>query len=170
MSAGRVPKFDAEALRRELTYDPVTGVFTRLISRSNTVAVGEAAGSVDDMGYVRINLLGGRYRAHQLAWLYMTGEWPQTDIDHINGRRDCNQWVNLRAVSRTVNLQNRRAANPLNKTSGLLGASWSEQAQKWWSYIRVDGKTRHLGLYSTAEEAHSAYLVAKRALHEGCTI
>lgn len=31
-------------------------------------------------------------------------------------------------------------------------------------------KRTYLGLFDTAEEAHEAYLQAKRRMHEGCTI
>jgi hypothetical protein len=49
---------------------------------------------------------------------------------------------------------------PRKNTSGYLGASWHKDASKWGAYIRRDGKRRYLGLFSTAEEAHAAYLKA----------
>lgn len=161
---------NADCVRKLLNYDPSSGDFTRRVSLSPKTPAGSLAGSIDDMGYVRIGVNGKRYRAHQLAWLYMTGEWPDEDVDHINGFRSDNRWENLRSVSRKVNLQNRRANNPANKTSGLLGASWSRQANRWTSCIRINGKTRYLGLYDTAEEAHAAYVDAKRKFHEGCVL
>ena len=157
----------AARLRELLRYDHRSGVFVRVVALSPKVNVGDAAGSVDDMGYVRIVVDGTRYRGHQLAWLYMTGEWPSNDVDHINGVRADNRWSNLRDVERSVNLQNRRRCNPGNKSSGLLGATWSKHAKKWVSFIRVDGTVRNLGYFHTADEAHAAYVAAKRQFHKG---
>ena len=76
--------------------------------------------------------------------------------------------VNLRDVSRTVNMQNRRSANKRSK-SGSLGASFSK-GHGWAARIRVNGKNMHIGYYQSAEIAHHAYVAAKRKLHEGCEI
>jgi hypothetical protein len=160
----------ADRVRELVSYNAETGVFTRLVALSPKVKVGDVAGSKDDMGYIRITLDGCRVRAHQLAWVWMTGEWPTLDIDHIDGERSNNRWHNLRHVSRSVNLQNRRAANPVNRSSGLIGASWSKAAKKWWAHIRVNGSVRYLGLFETAEAAHAAYVSAKRVLHHGNTL
>lgn len=35
--------------------------------------------------------------------------------------------------------------------------------KKFKSVIKIDGKLKHLGYYSTPEEAHAAYLQAKTA-------
>ncbi|MDD3965317.1 MAG: HNH endonuclease signature motif containing protein [Candidatus Moranbacteria bacterium] len=164
------PKLTQQRLKELLHYDPETGHFTRVFASSNTVKVGDKAGSLDDLGYIRINVGGFRLRAHQLAVLYQTGSLPLLDVDHIDGDRSNNRWDNLREVSRSVNLQNRREENPLNHTSGFLGVSWSKVAKKWWVHLRVDGKGRHVGLFTSVDEARAAYLKAKRELHEGCTI
>ena len=107
--------------------------------------------------------------AHRMAWLYMTGELPTADIDHINGIRNDNRFSNLRNVSRTVNLQNRRNAGANNKSTRIIGA-YPSYANKFTSRIRVHGKDQYLGTFDTAQQAHAAYLSAKRRLHEGCTI
>jgi hypothetical protein len=67
-------------LREVLHYDPITGIFTWLVSLSNHV--GKVAGSLDGTGRVRIRVDGREYGAHRLAWLYMTGNWPVNEIDH----------------------------------------------------------------------------------------
>lgn len=159
----------AERLRELVEYDPKTGVFVRRVVLSNVVKVGDVAGSKSvKTGHYFIWVEGKRYGAHRLAWLYMTGTWPKKNIDHINGDGSDNRWCNLRDVAQSVNLQNIRSANKRN-TSGLLGAH-DHGDGKYTSQIQVDGKRRYLGIFSTAAEAHKAYVTAKRVLHVGCTI
>ncbi len=66
-----------------------------------------------------------------------------------------------------LNCENLRKARKDSRT-GLLGASWA--GYSFVATIQVRGKKKHLGSFATAEEAHAAYLEAKRKLHEGCTI
>lgn len=158
----------AQRLRELLNYDPETGALTNAVSRIHCPA-GALAGSKRKNGYIEVSLLGGRYYAHRLAWLHVHGEWPQNSVDHINGVRDDNRIANLRDVQHRVNLQNRRSA-PSNSMSGVLGAKWIPRKRLWSSRIKVGGATKSLGYYKTADEAHQAFLSAKRRLHEGCTI
>ena len=101
--------------------------------------------------------------------LWITGAWPEHDVDHINGVRNDNRWSNLREVTRTVNIQNQRIAQTRN-VAGLLGVSFEKARNKYKAGIVAGGKYHNLGRFNTAEEAHAAYLKAKRELHEGCTI
>lgn len=152
-------------LKGLLHYDPDTGAFTAKTARGR-VRAGDVVGWIVD-GYRRVGVNRRQYQAHRLAFLYMTGELPTLDVDHINGDRADNRWCNLREVSRTVNMENLRAAHA-DSGSGLLGAF--RAGNRWCSKIRVAGNTRHLGSFATAQEAHCAYLAAKRELHAGCTI
>lgn len=157
----------AERLRELLNYDPETGEFERRMSVSNRAQAGAKAGCRDRGGYLLVRLDKRLFKAHRLAWLYVHGEWPKGDIDHINGVTSDNRISNLRDVTRRVNLQNKRVGAG---RSGLIGAHWFEHGQCWQSSIRADGKNIALGLFNTAEEAHAAYVAAKRKLHEGCTL
>lgn len=161
------PLGQAELLR-VLHYDPMTGLFTWLVRLSQRAKVGDVAGRFRrDTGYRSIRLDGREYYAHRLAWLYMTGEWPADEIDHINGSRSDNRWANLRAADRSLNQQNERIARSTSVT-GLLGAH--RRHGTFRASIVVDGRKKELGAFGTAEEAHAAYVKAKRALHPGCTI
>ena len=151
-----------------LSYDPQTGVFRWIVGRPGT-RCDAVAGSRKVSGYLSIGFRGKEYLAHRLAWWFATGAWPLGQIDHINGDRSDNRICNLRDVSPQVNLQNRRHAQK-NTKSGLLGATWHSRNKAFEAVIRVDGKRRFLGLFKTAEEAHTAYIEAKRQLHSGCTI
>ena len=153
-------------MKELLHYDPETGVFVWREWRGGTAFAGTEAGRLA-RGYVGISVDKRRYPAHRLAWLYVTGEWPPQEIDHINGHRADNRWSNLRLADRSVNNQNRRAAHCHSKT-GVLGVTM--EAGRYRAAITVGGKTRHIGSYSSADLAHAAYLSAKRELHPGCTL
>tara|TARA_R110000803_G_scaffold48570_4_gene100987 strand:+ start:183 stop:677 length:495 start_codon:yes stop_codon:yes gene_type:complete len=119
-----------ETLKKYLNYDPETGVFAWKVPTSNRVSVGSIAGtSHSPGGYVSIGLFGKLYKAHRLAMLYVHGESPKNDTDHINGIKNDNRINNLRAVTRTENLKN-KALNK-NNTSGTVGVFWNKKQQAW---------------------------------------
>lgn len=78
-------------LKNKLTYNPETGLF----GRKNKIA-----GSLRPNGYIQIGINKKLFRAHRLAFLYMTGEWPKSDVDHIDMDRKNNKWANLREADR----------------------------------------------------------------------
>lgn len=157
----------AERLREALHYDPETGRFIWRFRRNQYVDVGSVAGSDNGNGHIQIRLDGGMYLAHRLAWLYMTGSFPEQEIDHRDGQRDNNAWVNLREVTHRENMQNQRRARSDNHV-GLLGVG--RMGSKYRARINLDGKVKALGVFNTPEEAHAAYLSAKRIAHPGCTL
>lgn len=158
---------NADELRRLLHYDPDSGVFTWKLTRGRANA-GDKAGYLRAIGYVVIRFGGRHEYAHRLAWVWMTGEQPPKEIDHINGNRGDNRWTNLRASSPSHNMQNVRKAWSHNKSTGLLGAY--RNGRRFRAVIRANGRNLFIGAFDTADEAHAAYLKAKRELHEGCTI
>lgn len=146
------PRKNIEKLREILNYDPDTGVFTWITSNSQRRA-GEAAEWITSQGYSHIMINGKTYKAHRLAWLYMTGRWPPDQIDHI---KHDNWWFNLREASRSPNAQN--ALPPASNTSGVKGVTWRNG--KWEVGIRVRGKRYHVGHFDTLEAASAAYAAA----------
>lgn len=147
-----------------LTYDPNTGIFTWNVSRNWKVKAGDVAGGINSDGYRIVKLLGVGYMAHVLAWLVMTGSYPKTELDHKNGGKDDNSWHNLRLASRKENMQNFSEARK-NNGSGLLGVSWYKKYGKWIAQIQADGKKKNLGYFDDKNEAHFAYMEAKKQLH-----
>ena len=152
-----------EQLKELLHYDPETGIFTwrkrdRKYFKSNHYFniwndqfSGKKTGSMNGGGYLRTSVLGRRYKTHRLAFLYMTGEFPPDHTDHINGIRDDNRWVNLRAVSHAENGKNQRLKS--NNNSGFNGVFWREDTRKWRVFISVNGKRKHLGQFIDKFEA-----------------
>lgn len=157
-------------LKERLRYDPDTGIFVRVNSVRPCATsrwIGRKAGTITTNGYVMIRIGPETIQAHRLVWLYMTGSFPQKDIDHVNGIRTDNRWINLRNVTRQVNLQNQRKASK-NNLCGFLGVS--PKRKKFTARIMVDRKVIRLGVFDTPELAYEAYVVAKRRLHVGGTL
>lgn len=160
-------RISLEHLKQFLHYDPLTGLFTRLVQAGNQ-PVGAVVGTKRSNGYIQIQIDGVNYRAHRLAWFYVNGEWPEHDVDHRNTVRDDNHYDNLRPATRKVNLQNQRKAQAHNKV-GLLGVR-KHRGGKFTAQIKVDEKAIHLGTFNDPMQAHLAYVDAKREKHEGCTL
>jgi hypothetical protein len=150
----------AEIVSSLIDYSPETGEFKRIKKTSNSVKIGGKAGSISNYGYLRISIGGKLYMAHRLAWLLMTGNWPEDQIDHINGIRDDNRWINLRKATNQENGKN-QCIRSTNK-SGITGVTWIEATQKWRAQITVDGKAIHLGVFPKIEDAATARKVAER--------
>jgi hypothetical protein len=94
-------------LKEMVTYDPLTGHFTWLVDRGTNKLKGKRCGNIECDGYVSCCFNRKRYKAHRLAYLYMTGDWPKLEIDHINRNRQDNRWENLREATRSENASNR---------------------------------------------------------------
>ena len=154
-----------EVVEQLLAYDPETGEFRWKVSRG-TASAGRRAGCNNGRGYTHIRLLRKNRYAHRLAFLLMTGRLPLEQIDHKDGDRANNRWENLRVVTATENQQNRKQAQR-NNASGFLGVTACTNSKKnpWAARIIVGYKKLHLGVFLTPEEAHAAYLAAKRELH-----
>lgn len=164
----KTPRFTLDELRASIAYDPDTGVFTRKVGYGRSKA-GTVLGTKASTGYLTICFKGQIFTAHRLAWFYVHGVMPSSPVDHINGNRTDNRIENLRSGSFASNNQNRLKPQR-NNTSGFLGVGWNKQNKRWKAQITVDNQTKHLGHYDTPEEAHEAYLAAKRKYHKGCTI
>lgn len=151
----------AERVREVLSYDPLTGVFLWRVSPSNNTPAGSVAGA-DCEGYRIIRVEGGRYKAHRLAWLYVTGEWPPCQVDHEDTDRSNNRWGNIRLATTSQNKANmgKRADNK----SGYKGVRWYSQTKKWNAQIKCQGKTKNLGYFTDPEMAHAAYCEAASRL------
>lgn len=159
-----------DRLRALLALDETVGVFRWRLDRTIKTRAGDVAGAVASSGRHLIKVDAFTYMRANLVWLHVTGAWPRHEIDHINGVRNDDRFVNLRDVDRTTNQQNMRAAFRSNKSTGLLGVSTEGRPGKFFARIRANGKSIRLGCYATAEEAHQVYVDAKRRLHQGCTL
>ncbi|RJP45482.1 HNH endonuclease [Candidatus Parcubacteria bacterium] len=160
---GRGEALSAERLREALHYDFDTGTWTWISAPHSRVPIGSRAGSLDSKGYLRIGIDGREYRSHRLAWLYMTGEWPPHEIDHINLDKLDNRWRNLRLATGSQNQANKSLYS--NNRSGAKGVGWHRRSRKWRAFIQKNGFQIHLGCFSAFEDARRAYEAAAEQLH-----
>ena len=152
-------------IKQRLRYEPDTGLWfwqgTTKTGRRRSGTV--RAGSLRGDGYYDIRLDELLYRAHILAWIYMTGEPPESDIDHEDRDRGNNRWGNLRLATDAENQANRPAQ--ANNTSGYKGVTWHKMSGKWWARANVGGKQHSFGLFHDVHEAGLAASQGRRKLH-----
>lgn len=153
-----------ELLKKFLDYNPDTGIFTWKARYITNIKVGSIAGGVQgtlpDKGYRVITLLGTNYSAHRLAWLYVYGNFPDKQIDHINHNRDDNRIANLREVSNHTNMKNK--SKYTTNTTGYSGVE--QHGNNWKARIGVNGTKVLLGVFRTIEEAIAARKAAEKLL------
>ncbi|NZD50570.1 HNH endonuclease [Rhizobium leguminosarum] len=143
-----------ERLLSLLRYDPVAGVFIWRVRVSN-ISAGTIAGTPKAKGYRGIRIDGISYYEHRLAVFYMTGEWPENDVDHRNLIRSDNRYANLRPATVSQNKMNRRAQS--NNLLGVKGVSYDRRFDWYQARIKTNGRQRTIGVYGTLEEAAAAY-------------
>lgn len=153
----------AERLRQALDYSPETGFFCWRERLSCRIRIGDVAGCIASDGYVRIRIDGVSYLGHRLAWLYVQGQWPAEQIDHVNGIKSDNRLRNLRPCSCIENAHN--APCHADNGVGLKGVTIERRTGRFFARICVNRRTIHLGTFSTTKEAAQAYDTAARHLH-----
>lgn len=163
-----------DLIKEQLQYCPRTGNFTWIHRPShhfrseidcrawNAKMAGKRAGTIGPRGYVVINIKPKRQYAHRLAWLYVYGELPSSEIDHINGVRSDNRIENLRSVTSRENRRNQRIRS--DNTSGVPGVTWLKGYNVWRATIGVSGRTVPLGRFPRLIDAVAARKEAERAL------
>lgn len=106
------PVLTYSALKQAVDYEPETGFFRwRQIINGQAGRIvsmpGERAGHKHKRsGYWRLIFDGKYYFAHRLAWLWMTGKWPEMILDHTDRDKANNRWKNLREVDPRENAIN----------------------------------------------------------------
>lgn len=165
MSSTNSRELTQAILKEYLHYCPITGNFTRLKlhNKPGGLKIGDLAGSNNGRGYLKINLLGSRYYAHRLAFLYMEGEIPEL-IDHINRDKSDNSWANLRKATKEQNLYNR----PVDKrnTTGVKNVRWSTRYSAYEVTFTVNRKSVFLGRYKDLEVASKIAKEFRQAIHK----
>lgn len=141
-------------------YNPESGHITWLINAAKNVRAGSIAGYIhnDHRNQYRVVTYKRKLmKAHRLAWFLHYGEWPDGQIDHINGNGLDNRICNLRIVDTQGNQKNRVVA--VNSTSGFTGVVKDKRTGNWNARIKINGKESRLGAYKT----HYAACYARHA-------
>ena len=143
-------------LLREL-FDYKDGQLIRRVSTIRT-KVGDEIGCIcNRTGYIVVGVNDKTYLAHRIIWIWHNGHIQNgLEVDHINRKRDDNNIDNLRLVTHQENAFNTAAK----------GYGWNNNAKKWHSGIKVNGKRKHLGYFDNEIDARNAYLNAKKELHQ----
>tara|TARA_R110000803_G_scaffold41025_1_gene88404 strand:- start:189 stop:677 length:489 start_codon:yes stop_codon:yes gene_type:complete len=96
------------------------------------------------------------YWLHNREWDIFDSSIKNNSIDHIDGDKLNNNIGNLRVVTNQENHFNQTRAK---------GYSWFKRDKKWKSEIMLNGKHKHLGYFDNEEDAHNAYIEAKKKYH-----
>lgn len=162
-------------LRELLDHDPDTGVLTwkvrplhyfdseaRRRAWNDQWAGKRALNTPDTKGYLRGPVRNVKTLAHRVCFAIHHGRWPVGEVDHINGDPADNRIINLREVTHTENMRN----TPLlkNSSTGCVGVSRYRRNGRWRAHIKVGGKQRHLGCFSSKAEAIAARRAAQADL------
>jgi hypothetical protein len=159
---------DCQLAKALFNYDPESGELTWRVD-TNATPKGEHVGTITRhkvesyTSYINVQVLGQMYKAHRIAWLMQTGDWPKGYIDHIDGNGLNNRWSNLREATPSQNNYNQKVRS--DSTSGFKGVSYDKKRDLWYVYIDVDKKRKHLGRYETKDEAVAARLAAEKVHH-----
>jgi hypothetical protein len=156
-----------DLLRSALHYDPLTGLLTWRVrvdapNRTNSRFAGRTIRTQNGSGYIYVCFRRTRMGAHRVAWAIYHGAWPDREIDHINGIKADNRIANLRLATSSQN----KAARPVqrNNVAGIKGVRL-RSGGRWQAIIRQGGRQIHLGMFDTAQEAATAYIVAAERLY-----
>lgn len=108
-------------------------------------------------GYVKVYLNGLNkwMMAHRFVFYVANGYVPDL-IDHIDRDKTNNSIYNLREGNKSVNAKNR----------DCKGYTFVKSRNKWKSQIGIgDRKNVFIGYFDTEQEAHQAYIDAKKTYH-----
>lgn len=133
-----------EHVKERYSYNSETG---EIFSKINKRVVGCETGG----GYLCLNINQKMYKAHRIAWLLHYENWPENEIDHIDGNPSNNIISNLRSAQHFENCKNRKLNK--NNKSGHKGVSWSKKRQKWRVDICIDKKWKIIGFFENIEDA-----------------
>ena len=158
---------DPQYLRSILNYDPESGIvwhqsrpirpdFARIDKIWNArYATKSNRPRHKDGAYIHLRIDGQIYRAHRVAWVLFYGDWPARMIDHANGLRHDNRIANLRLVDFSKNTINSKTRS--DNASGCKGVDYMPKKGMWRARINIGGKPIFLGLFGSADQAHTAY-------------
>lgn len=110
-------------------------------------------------GYVNCKEGGRTIPLHR----FLLGEPKGLVVDHINHNTLDNRKINLRAIPKQGNDQNRSGAQRNNK-SGFRNVYWSRDKNKWHVSVGIDRKKKHIGYFDDIEEAKKAATEARSKL------
>ena len=140
-----------DGINESLRYCADSGKVFWVKSSGPCARIGFEAGYLNPDGYRRVTFNGRMFMTHRVVWLLIHNEWPDGEIDHIDGNRANNRIENLRVVTQSQNLRNKKSKK--GSTSGNNGVHFDARCKKWRVQIRMNGTVHHLGLFESKESA-----------------
>ena len=122
----------------------------------------DIAGSEIGRGYRQIKYKGKRYLAHRVIFFFAYGYLPN-QVDHKDGNTKNNIPSNLRSVSHSQNMINRKHQS--NNKSGFKGVDWMPRQKQWRAQINKDGKKIYLGMRKNISDAVKLRVDAEEVYH-----
>lgn len=170
---------DPKLLRDLIKYEPETGHLIwkprkpAMFNCKTRSAVSVAAGwnsrcagtritAMSNSGYVKVSIMGEKYLAHRIVWAIQTGEADGFEIDHINGDRTDNRWLNLRKATHAENMRNKAVRS--DSSTGVTGVHYSKRDNLYSAEIHSDGRKHRLGSFKGLDDAVAARKAAERKL------
>ena len=90
----------------------------------------------------------------RMHWILVGKHYDHADRNPLNNRR-----YNLRKATFIENSQNQ--SKSILNTSGFIGVHWMVAKSKWVSYITINKKRKHLGLFANKQDAIRTRLQAE---------
>ena len=145
-------------------FDYKDGVLYWKVSTTNSITVGQVAGTAtNDAGYKIVGIGGKTYRAHRIIFLYHHGYIPNK-IDHIDNNRSNNKIENLRPATNEENSRNSKLSK--RNKSGVKGVCWPRHVNKWMVQVSQGTSKKYLGLYDDLELAELVAIEARNLFHK----
>lgn len=102
------------------------------------------------------------FKAHRVCWALHFGEWPDGEIDHVNGNPADNRIVNLRIATRAQNAKNiKKRRGAISRFRGV-----SRDGSRWRAMINSDGVRTHIGTFDDELYAAVAYDLFALIFHQ----
>jgi hypothetical protein len=164
-------KLIPEEIKEFLNYDPIIGHLQWIKPPHEDFGkslLNQTITCTDKKGYIIIGFAGKHYKGHRVAWFLHTGKQPSLRLDHINGIKSHNAFLNLREASPAQNSANRPKS--VNNTSGYKGVFAirykGRLTGKYFASLSVNRIRHYLGSFDSPEEASIAYIEAAKSLHK----
>ena len=153
-------------VREMFDYNPETGEVIRKITVGWNAKAGDLAGGLNTDGYMQVEIASKKYLLHRIIWLWVTGRWPEPEVDHENHIHGDNRWENLRETSHLENGRNQSLRK--DSMTGFPGVGRDKRRNKWRAKIQHEGQRKHLGYFDKKEDAVAARKAAegKYGFHE----
>ena len=159
-------KLNRDQILKLMTYDPDTGKFLWLERTAefvpnektrntfNKLYAGKPVGTIDSVSKSRrCTMFGKLYYVKSIAFLIMTGEWPEVRTSHIDGDNTNLRWNNLCTEKDLKNAKNEMLAEYETVRTVLPGVVYSAHKEAYRAFINIAFVTMPAGYFRSPTEA-----------------